>query len=228
MEDDITGVPGLEMEGIPLEEPSSLEATDQAATPNEASAAEVQAAEDEIVATPPGATQPEGAAPVPPAEEAAGQTEFTNEEMDLIELPQELTEDASALELPTEETFPATDLPPLDVAPALPNLPVGEPARQLTARYKAVRIKVDKDPAVVALKEAADKAKTFEDERAALREYYRLLFKKIRETDKSLIARANALENAYLERLSQTRVEPTIPLNPPPTPAPLNSPASAN
>jgi hypothetical protein len=70
--------------------------------------------------------------------------------------------------------------------------------------------------------EQSKAAKSFEDERAALREYYRLLFKKMKKADKDLTARCDRLEQAYLARLAQTRVEPTIPLNPPPTPAPLS------
>ena len=94
--------------------------------------------------------------------------------------------------------------------------------RKLKARYQEVRIQVEKDPAVRSLMEQSKTAKTFEDERAALREYYRLLFKKIRKVDKALTDRCDRLEQAYLARLAQTRIEPTIPLNPPPTPAPLS------
>ena len=68
----------------------------------------------------------------------------------------------------------------------------------------------------------AQSAKSFENERAALREYYRLLFKKIKKADKDLTARCDVMERAYLARLAQSRIEPTIPLSPPPTPAPLS------
>ena len=94
--------------------------------------------------------------------------------------------------------------------------------RKLKTRYQEVRIQVEKDPSVRSLMEQSKAAKSFEDERAALREYYRLLFKKIKKADKDLTARCDMLERAYLARLAQTRVEPTIPLNPPPTPAPLS------
>jgi hypothetical protein len=97
-----------------------------------------------------------------------------------------------------------------------------EKARQLSIRYREVRVQAEKDPKVMSLYEQAEKATTFEDQRAALREYYRLLFKKIVTIDKSLAAKCKVVETAYLRRLAQQRLEPAIPLNPPPTPEPLN------
>jgi hypothetical protein len=97
-----------------------------------------------------------------------------------------------------------------------------EKARQLSIRYREVRVQAEKDPKVVNLFEQAGKAKTLEDQRAAMREYYRLLFKKIVAIDKSLAEKCKVMETAYLRRLAQERLEPTIPLNPPPTPEPLN------
>jgi hypothetical protein len=97
-----------------------------------------------------------------------------------------------------------------------------EKARQLSIRYREVRVQAEKDPKVVSLFEQAGQAKTLEDQRAAMREYYRLLFKKIVAIDKSLAEKCKIMETAYLRRLAQERLEPTIPLNPPPTPEPLN------
>jgi len=97
-----------------------------------------------------------------------------------------------------------------------------EVARKMKVRYQEVRVQVEKDPAVRSLKEQSKTAKTFEDERAALREYYRLLFKKMKKVDKDLTEHCDLMEKAYLARLGQMRIEPTIPLNPPPTPAPLS------
>jgi len=97
-----------------------------------------------------------------------------------------------------------------------------EKARQLSIRYKEVRIQVDKDPKVMSLLEQAEEARTEEDRRAAFREYYRLLFKKMVAVDSSLKDRCAVMEEAYIRRLAQERLEPTIPLNPPPTPRPLN------
>jgi hypothetical protein len=97
-----------------------------------------------------------------------------------------------------------------------------EKARQLSIRYRDVRVQVEKDPKVASLREQAERARTLEDQRAAMREYYRLLFKKIASVDKSLAEKCKVMETAYLRRLTQERLEPTIPLNPPPTPEPLN------
>jgi hypothetical protein len=97
-----------------------------------------------------------------------------------------------------------------------------EKARQLSIRYREVRVRAEKDPKVLSLREQAERARTLEDQRAAMREYYRLLFKKIISIDKSLTEKCKVMETAYLRRLAQERLEPTIPLNPPPTPEPLN------
>jgi len=114
-----------------------------------------------------------------------------------------------------------------DGSPAVPPAPTGPSAseieRKLKVRYKEVRTEVEKDPAVRSLWEQAKSAKSFEDERSALREYYRLLFKKMKKVDKDLAARCDVMEQAYIARLAQSRIEPTIPLNPPPTPEPLSN-----
>ncbi|HEY5954637.1 MAG TPA: hypothetical protein VIT18_09740, partial [Terrimicrobiaceae bacterium] len=97
-----------------------------------------------------------------------------------------------------------------------------EKARQLSIRYREVRVQAEKDPGLVSLLEQANRARSLEEQRAALRQYYRLLFKKITSIDKSLADKCKVMETAYIRRLAQERVEPTIPLNPPPTPEPLN------
>lgn len=111
------------------------------------------------------------------------------------------------------------EMPP---APPVPAESREEKERQLGILYRQVRIKVEKDPAVKSLADQAGTAKSEEDRRAAFREYYRLLFKKMVAVDKSLQVRCQVMEGAYLRRLAQERLEPTIPLNPPPTPEPLN------
>ncbi|HEY5954109.1 MAG TPA: hypothetical protein VIT18_07080, partial [Terrimicrobiaceae bacterium] len=113
-----------------------------------------------------------------------------------------------------------------DQAPAAPPPAVSfesaqERARQVSIRYREVRVQAEKDPGVVSLREQAERARTMEEHRAALRQYYRLLFKKMISIDKSLTDKCRVMETAYLRRLAQERVEPTIPLNPPPTPEPL-------
>jgi len=111
----------------------------------------------------------------------------------------------------------AGNLPPSISGPSAQEI-----ERKLKVRYQEVRVQVEKDPAVRSLMEQSKAAKSFEAERAALREYYRLLFKKMKKVDKELTERCDRMENAYIARLAQSRLEPTIPLNPPPTPAPLS------
>jgi hypothetical protein len=96
-----------------------------------------------------------------------------------------------------------------------------EQERKLKVRYKEVRLKAEKDPAVAALLETAKKARTFEAERAAYREFYSTLFRKMKKLDPTLAAKCDLMEKAYRTRLAQTRLEPTIPLEPPPNPQPL-------
>lgn len=112
----------------------------------------------------------------------------------------------------------ATSVPPQPAGPS-----AEEVQRKLKIRFKEVRTQIEKDPAVSALLDEAKKARNFEDERAAYREYYRLLFRKMKKADKELTARCDAMERAYLYRLAQARLEPTIPLNLPPKPAPLGN-----
>ncbi len=127
-----------------------------------------------------------------------------------------------------DEAYTQPDALVPDLAPGAPPPPpvsfesAQEKARQLSIRYREVRVQAEKDPAVVSLLEQGERARTLEDQRAAMRQYYRLLFKKIASIDKSLAEKCKVLETAYLRRLAQERVEPTIPLNPPPTPEPLH------
>ncbi|PWU07392.1 MAG: hypothetical protein C5B47_06275 [Verrucomicrobia bacterium] len=93
---------------------------------------------------------------------------------------------------------------------------------QELAKYKAAKIQAEKVPAIRSLYERAQRAPTDEDYRAAMREYYRMLFKKIERLEPSLADKARGMQEAYLRRLAQTRIEPTIPLHPPPTPVPLS------
>jgi hypothetical protein len=97
-----------------------------------------------------------------------------------------------------------------------------EKERELMIRYREVRMKADEDPEVTAMRERAEAATSIEDQRAAYREYYRLLFDKVARLDKSLKQKAKVMTDAYTRRLAQMRLEPTIPLNPPPTPEPLD------
>jgi hypothetical protein len=97
-----------------------------------------------------------------------------------------------------------------------------EKTRKLNLRYQEFRIQADKDVQVVRMREKADKEGTMEDRRAAFREYYRLLFAKMKQIDPSVAEKCDQMESAYLRRLAQLRLEPTIPDYPPPTPEPIH------
>jgi hypothetical protein len=84
------------------------------------------------------------------------------------------------------------------------------------ARYYSVKVKADKEEALASLQAKADKAKSDEAKRQALREYYDLLAKRMKKLDPSLSEWIDTMHGAYLRRLAQVRVEPTIPVNPPP------------
>jgi hypothetical protein len=96
-----------------------------------------------------------------------------------------------------------------------------EQDRKLKITYREARTKAEKDATISSLREQAESASTFEGERAAYREYYRALFKMMKQLDKSLTKKCDTMEKAYLYRLAQNRIEPTIPLEPPPRPRPL-------
>ncbi len=142
------------------------------------------------------------------------------------------TEDVIPLMPPTDFSLPdeaftdpnaiVPDEMPLAPPPAVVIESEAEKQRELSIRYREVRVQAEQDPQVVRMLERADEATSLEDRRAALREYYRLLFKKVTALDSSLKMKSEMMEEAYIRRLAQTRLEPTIPLNPPPTPEPLN------
>lgn len=114
---------------------------------------------------------------------------------------------------------PSADISSIDPRSAGPS--DEEKDRKLKILYREVRTKAEKDASVLSLREKAESAKTFEGERAAYREYYRALFLKMKQIDKSLAKKCDLMQDAYLARLAQTRIEPTIPLEPPPKPEPL-------
>ena len=84
-------------------------------------------------------------------------------------------------------------------------------------RYYSVKVKADKDEDLTTLLAKADKAKSDEAKRQALRQYYDLLAKRMKKIDSSLSDWIDTMHSAYLRRLDQVRIEPSIPINPPPT-----------
>jgi len=167
--------------------------------------------------------------------------QLTPSDQDFINLPNDpaapTTDIISETQISlTGEALPATEsdkdyvdpnqLMPTDGAPA----PIDprtlaasgeEQERKVKIRYQQVRAKAELDSDVSSLLAKAKTATTFEGERAAYRKYYELLFKKMRKLDSSLSKKCDLMEKTYLARLAQTRVEPTIPLEPPPKPEPL-------
>jgi len=158
---------------------------------------------------------------------------------DFINLPEaDIPSDAIPVR-DSEATLPSTpadadtsitdpnDIIPLDISTEAPVdtaarlMATAEQEIKVKIRYKETRLKVEKTPALEALLAKAKAARTFESERAAYREYYRELFRRIKKLDSTLAKKCDAMETAYLSRLAQTRIEPTIPLEPPPKPVPL-------
>lgn len=223
----------------PESTPQASPAASPAETPKDSSAAPeatpVAAGTD--AAPGPSATPSEGAPVVTPGDVAPGTAK-----PDVIPMEGQPTAPTTGAPLETKDLAPApkTDEAMPDDAFTKPNAVIPdesaqqapaapataesaqEKARQVNIHYKEVRVVAEKDPKIVAMMAKAETAKTEEDRRAALREYYRMLFKKIVSIDASLTSKCNELETAYERRLSQYRLEPTIPLNPPPTPEPLS------
>ncbi len=118
--------------------------------------------------------------------------------------------------------LPGANLRPSRVIPPRPVLAPdsAEEARKMRIRFREAKIVADRDPAVQEMWQLSETAKTDEDKRAALRAYYRLLFSRVRKIDPKLKAYTEPKEAAALALLAQTRVDPTVPLNPPPLPEP--------
>ena len=110
---------------------------------------------------------------------------------------------------------------PEQASSPLPELPstesIEKKKQELKVRYYEVRTEVEKEPEVSALKEKADHATTDEGKRQALRSYYELLFTKMKKKDPSITERCDLLQKAYLRRLEQVTLQPTIPLSLSPT-----------
>ena len=86
------------------------------------------------------------------------------------------------------------------------------------SKYYAAKVKADKEEALAGLLEKSDKAKTDEGKRQILREYYDLLARRMKKIDPSISDWVDTMHAAYLRRLEQVRIEPSVPLTPPPSP----------
>jgi hypothetical protein len=190
----------------PTGQPSGEETPAEQPAPSDAPGTTSEDSADDTPATDDLPASPEDAAPLS-AEDIIPMAPMPN-----LALPDEALVDPEAI-------F-ADELPPLP-PPAIAIESAAEKQRDALIRYREVRLEADKDPQVAAMRERAATERTLEGKRAALREYYRLLFAKVAKIDSSLKARAEMMETAYIRRLAQVRLEPTIPLEPPPTPEPI-------
>jgi len=97
------------------------------------------------------------------------------------------------------------------------------------AKYYAAKVKADKEESLASLLVKSDRAKSDESKREILREYYDLLAKRMKKIDPSISEWIDTMHAAYLRRLQQVRVEPSIPAALPPSPdgsaAPSSSPS---
>lgn len=131
--------------------------------------------------------------------------------------------------LPGEENIFGNDLfgTPDSYTP-LPTMPTRPPIledpkeaeRKQRVQLRKIKAVLDRDSQLVELQTMADTAVTPEDRRAARRSYYALFFDKVRKQNPKLTDYADKLEKASLRDLYQTRIEPTLALNPPPLPQP--------
>ena len=120
--------------------------------------------------------------------------------------------------------------PPAEPAQPSPINAAGNEEKQRQdqkARYYSAKVKVDKEEALASLLQKSDKAKSDEAKRQTLREYYDLLAKRMKKIDPSLSEWVDTMHAAYLRRLAQVTLEPTIPVNVPPTPDSHAAPSPA-
>lgn len=186
--------------------------------PSEPSPVAEAASEDE--ATPESTATSEA-----PAQDAASSIQISDQDFLLLPDDPSAADSETVLSgevLTTEETFVEPmefeDAPAPPVDPRTLAASTEAEERRLKIRYKQARLKAEKDPALVALLDKAQSATTFEAERAAYRAYYRDLFRIMRKIDSGIAKQCDLMEKTYLTRLAQTRIEPTIPLEPPPKP----------
>ena len=84
------------------------------------------------------------------------------------------------------------------------------------AKYYAAKVKADKEEGLASLLTKSEKARSDETKREILREYYDLLAKRMKKIDPSISDWIDTMHAAYLRRIQQIRVEPSIPQGLPP------------
>ena len=109
--------------------------------------------------------------------------------------------------------------PPIEPSQPSPINTAGNEEKQRQdqkAKYYAAKVKADKEEALASLLTKSDKAKSDETKREILREYYDLLAKRMKKIDPSISEWIDTMHAAYLRRIQQIRVEPSIPEGLPP------------
>jgi len=109
--------------------------------------------------------------------------------------------------------------PPIEPSQPSPINAAGNEEKQRQdqkAKYYAAKVKADKEETLASLLTKSDKAKSDETKRETLREYYDLLAKRMKKIDPSISDWIDTMHSAYLRRLQQIRVEPSIPTGLPP------------
>jgi hypothetical protein len=79
-------------------------------------------------------------------------------------------------------------------------------------RLRELIVKVRKEPKVAAELDRAETAKTDLQKREALKNYYTLLYDRVAKLDPKLKTRVTELQRRSINRLTQTRLDPTEPL----------------
>jgi hypothetical protein len=74
--------------------------------------------------------------------------------------------------------------------------------------------KVRQEPKIVAEWDRAETAKTDYEQREALKSYYKLLYDRIVKIDPTLEKRVAAIRTKSIHRLTETRIDPTEPIDP--------------
>lgn len=126
------------------------------------------------------------------------------------------SEDHSETPAPVDPNASATGEAgePLKAPSEMPSESIEKKEQQIKVRYYKVRAQVEKDSQIAAMKKEAEQAPSDERKREVLRAYYKLLFKKMKAIDASIESRCDTMEAAYLRRLEQISLEPSIPLAP--------------
>jgi len=134
--------------------------------------------------------------------------------------------------LPGEENIFGNDLfggsEAFNPPPPMPQIPDRPPVvedpneveRKLRVKFRQVKARIQNDPQLLQLTDMAQHAANPEDYRTARRSYYALFYGKVRKADSSLSSYADKLEKLAVAGLYQTRIQPTVALNPAPEPQP--------